>query len=193
MVGRQNQWPPRCNLEGWLQRSICCPYSKFNAQFILLNYTHTVSIGLKFMSDGYVYFIYRPSSSYILVAYQDAATCIWFWQTVTSFIWEAQVSQSMYVMLKMLLWCMQIEHLKKMCGTIMTPAKKLEPSIETVSHKNENLVLPKEFDARKKWDSCPTIGTILGWRSDICSLRMLLVFNTRSMHLSILQTLSFCI
>jgi cathepsin B len=54
-----------------------------------------------------------------------------------------------------------IEHLKKMCGTIMTPAKKLEPSIETVSHKNENLVLPKEFDARKKWDSCPTIGTIL--------------------------------
>lgn len=75
-----------------------------------------------------------------------------------------------------------------MCGTIMTPAKKLEPSIETVSHKYENLVLPKEFDARKKWDSCPTIGTILGWRSDICSLRMLLVFNARLMHLSILQT-----
>lgn len=104
MVGRQNQWPPRCNLEGWLQRSICCPYSKFNAQFVLINYMHTVIIGFKFMLDGYVYFIYRPSSSYILVAYQDAATCIWFWQTVPSFIWEAQVSQSMYVMLKMLLW-----------------------------------------------------------------------------------------
>lgn len=77
-----------------------------------------------------------------------------------------------------------------MCGTIMTPAKKLEPSIETVSHKYENLVLPKEFDARKKWDSCPTIGTILGWICGICSLRMLIVFNTRLMHLSIVQSLS---
>ena len=85
------------------------------------------------------------------------------------------LSQSMYVMLRCC-YDIQIEHLKKMCGTIMTPAKELEPSIETVSHKYENLALPKEFDARKKWDSCPTIGTILGWKTDICSLRMLFVF-----------------
>lgn len=76
-----------------------------------------------------------------------------------------------------------------MCGTIMTPAKELEPSIETVSHKYENLALPKEFDARKKWDSCPTIGTILGWKTDICSLRMLFVFKYKinaSIHIAIL-------
>lgn len=175
MVGRQNQWPPRCNLEGWLQRSICCPYSKFNAQFCSLNHMYTDFIGIKFMLDGYVYFIYWSSFSYILVAYQDAGTCIWFWQTVSSFHTRTQVSQSMYVMLRCC-YDIQIEHLKKMCGTIMTPAKELEPSIETVSHKYENLALPKEFDARKKWDSCPTIGTILGWKTDICSLRMLFVF-----------------
>jgi cathepsin B len=54
-----------------------------------------------------------------------------------------------------------IEHLKKMCGAKMTPANKLEPSIETVTHKHKKLDLPKEFDARTHWDKCSTIGDIL--------------------------------
>ena len=105
MVGRQNQWPPRCSLEGWLQRSICCSYSKFNAQFCSLNHMYTDFIGFKFMLDGYVYFLYWSSFSYILVAYQDAGTCIWFWQTVSSFHTRTQVSISVHVCyVKMLLW-----------------------------------------------------------------------------------------
>jgi hypothetical protein len=49
-----------------------------------------------------------------------------------------------------------------MCGAKMTPANKLEPSIETVTHKHKKLDLPKEFDARTHWDKCSTIGDILG-------------------------------
>lgn len=44
----------------------------------------------------------------------------------------------------------------------MTPAKKLEPTIETVSHKHRNVELPKQFDARTHWDKCSTISKILG-------------------------------
>lgn len=58
--------------------------------------------------------------------------------------------------------CIQIEHLKKICGAKMTPANELEPSIERVTHKHKKLVLPKEFDARKHWGHCSTIGAILG-------------------------------
>lgn len=54
-----------------------------------------------------------------------------------------------------------IEHLKKICGAKMTPANELEPSIERVTHKHKKLVLPKEFDARKHWGHCSTIGAIL--------------------------------
>ena len=49
-----------------------------------------------------------------------------------------------------------------MCGAIMTPANKLDPSIERVTHKHKKLDLPKEFDARKHWAKCSTIGDILG-------------------------------
>ncbi len=49
-----------------------------------------------------------------------------------------------------------------MCGTIMIPAKKLDPSISTVSFDHENLELPKNFDARKQWDHCPSLSVILG-------------------------------
>jgi cathepsin B len=55
-----------------------------------------------------------------------------------------------------------VKHLKKMCGTIMTPVKKLEPSISTIRFNHKNLKLPKEFDAREAWSHCPTIGSILG-------------------------------
>jgi cathepsin B len=48
-----------------------------------------------------------------------------------------------------------------MCGTIMIPAKKLDPSISTVSFDHENLRLPKNFDARKEWDRCPSLSVIL--------------------------------
>ncbi|KAH9539636.1 hypothetical protein CY35_15G067300 [Sphagnum magellanicum] len=54
-----------------------------------------------------------------------------------------------------------VKHLKKMCGTIMIPAKKLDPSISTVSFDHENLRLPKNFDARKEWDRCPSLSVIL--------------------------------
>jgi len=56
----------------------------------------------------------------------------------------------------------QIEHLKKMCGTKMTPANKLEPHIEKVTYKHKKPELPKEFDARTHWSKCSTIGDILG-------------------------------
>jgi cathepsin B len=55
-----------------------------------------------------------------------------------------------------------VKHLKKMCGTIMIPAKKLDPSISTVSFDHENLKLPKNFDARKEWDHCPSLRVVLG-------------------------------
>ncbi len=60
------------------------------------------------------------------------------------------------------LFVLQVKHLKKMCGTIMIPAKKLDPSISTVSFDHENLRLPKNFDARKEWDHCPSLRVILG-------------------------------
>jgi cathepsin B len=44
----------------------------------------------------------------------------------------------------------------------MIPAKKLDPSISTVSFDHENLELPKNFDARKQWDHCPSLSVILG-------------------------------